>query len=163
MSLTCLTTYPRCAWTHTDAFLQQRFDGISTERSEVRVRHVKDGLSHTLFAAEKYLNPNDYETGANCTDNNALFQGNDWDIARWVPEVSRTTGQMSAASANARRPLQDTKGFENCTERFGSAHASVFQAVFCDGSVHSIGYDMDLFVLNAIGTRARGETKTNFQ
>ncbi len=162
-STDCVNTYPRCSWTHTEAWLAARFDGMSSERSEVKGRQIKDGMSHTFFAAEKYLNPNDYETGANCTDNNTLFEGNDWDTSRWVPERRGTTRVITASSANARRPLQDTKGFENCTERFGSAHAAVFQAVFCDGSVQSINYGIDLYVFNAIGTRAGGETTTNLE
>jgi prepilin-type processing-associated H-X9-DG protein len=36
---------------------------------------------------------------------------------------------------------------------FGSAHPGSIQAVFADGSVHSINYDIDLNVFNALGTR----------
>jgi hypothetical protein len=36
---------------------------------------------------------------------------------------------------------------------FGSAHTNGIQAVFADGSVHTIGYDVDLVVFNALGTR----------
>ena len=35
----------------------------------------------------------------------------------------------------------------------GSAHPSGFNAVVSDGSVRSINYDIDLCVLNALGTR----------
>jgi prepilin-type processing-associated H-X9-DG protein len=35
----------------------------------------------------------------------------------------------------------------------GSAHPGGFNAVFADGSVRSINYDVELYVLNALGTR----------
>lgn len=36
---------------------------------------------------------------------------------------------------------------------FGSAHPGGINTVFADGSVHSIPYDIDLNVFNALGTR----------
>ena len=45
---------------------------------------------------------------------------------------------------------------------FGSAHPGGFNCNFADGSVHSISYDIDLNVFNAIGTRngtSYGEVK----
>jgi prepilin-type processing-associated H-X9-DG protein len=36
---------------------------------------------------------------------------------------------------------------------FGSAHPGGINAVFADGSVHTITYDIDLNIFNAIGTR----------
>jgi prepilin-type processing-associated H-X9-DG protein len=35
----------------------------------------------------------------------------------------------------------------------GSAHAGGFNAVFADGSVHSINYGIDIIVYNSLGTR----------
>ncbi len=156
----CIETYPDCTWSNSSAKMDE-FDGISSERSEVKMSQIKDGTTHTLLIAEKYLNANDYETGKNCTDNNSLFQGNDWDATRWVPRATFNKSgvlSVSTAMANSRKPLQDLAGYENCTQRFGSAHASVFNAVFCDGSVRAISYDVDMLAFNAIGTRNGGET-----
>ena len=50
-------------------------------------------------------------------------------------------------------PMQDTPGFEDCTYRFGSAHAGIFNAVFCDGSVRPISYTIDLKVWAGMGIR----------
>ena len=41
---------------------------------------------------------------------------------------------------------------------FGSVHAGSINAVFADGSVHSINYDVDPYVFNSLGTR-NGESK----
>ena len=40
------------------------------------------------------------------------------------------------------QPLQDTLGVENRTA-FGSAHSGAFNMAMCDGSVHTISYDID--------------------
>ncbi len=40
--------------------------------------------------------------------------------------------------------------------RFGSAHSAVFNAVFADGHVESIDYDIDLVIFNALGHRSDG-------
>jgi len=128
---------PNCNWTHSDAFLKANFDGISGERSEISVQDVNDGASHTMLAAEKYLNPAYYYTGTDPADNNSAYQGNDWDVARWTSLV----------------PWQDTMGFDTSSSRFGSAHSAVFQAAFCDGSVRGIDYTVDSDVFAKFGNR----------
>jgi prepilin-type processing-associated H-X9-DG protein len=46
-----------------------------------------------------------------------------------------------------------SKGQDNQAYLFGAAHSSVFNAAFADGSVRSIGYDIDMYVFNSAGTR----------
>ena len=46
--------------------------------------------------------------------------------------------------------------------QFGSPHTSGMNAVFADGSTHTISYDIDLMIFNSLGTRngqALGETE----
>ena len=73
----------------------------------------------------------------------------------WDPDVMRCT---------CVRPLNDgqvepllTNDFGNgwppYTFNLGSAHAGAFNAVFADGSVRSLKYDIDVVLLNALGTR----------
>jgi prepilin-type N-terminal cleavage/methylation domain-containing protein/prepilin-type processing-associated H-X9-DG protein len=147
----CLERYPDCGFPNT----QGRFDGISTVISEVKLGQVSDGTSKTMFIGEKYLNPEYYLTGSSCVDNNAITQGNDWDVNRWFPEWDGT----QIRNGPVRRPRQDTPGFENCTERFGSSHSARFNAVFCDGSVQGIDYDIDLRVYVAMGSRDGGSNE----
>ena len=125
----CLEKYPNCQWNHSPEWLAQNFNGVSGERSEVQAAHIIDGLSNTYFAAEKYLNPNKYYTGDDGADNNAMYQGNDWDVNRW--------GNRSLP------PRRDTPGYDTCSSRFGSAHANGVHAVMCDGSVQTISYTID--------------------
>ncbi|HEX4414598.1 MAG TPA: DUF1559 domain-containing protein [Lacipirellulaceae bacterium] len=42
--------------------------------------------------------------------------------------------------------------------RFGSAHPTAYQMVFCDGFVHSITYDIDPAAHRALAHRSDGDT-----
>ena len=139
-TIDCLDTYPDCAWKYSDAYMERFFDGISSIRSEIQPRRVSDGLSKTVFAAEKYLNPLKYETGDDGSDDSSMFQGHDKDVNRVV--------------SSGLPPFQDTPGFDTGSHRFGSVHAGGFYAVYCDGSVRQISYDIDGAVYLAAGTRA---------
>jgi prepilin-type N-terminal cleavage/methylation domain-containing protein len=134
-------SYPGCcAWTHSDGWLKVNFNGISGERSEVRPEDIPDGASNTMLAGEKYLNPDYYQTGTEGADNNSVYQGNDWDVNRWTSYP----------------PFNDNPGVDSgvcCSARFGSAHVGVFFAVFCDGSVRSIAYEVDMTVYGQMGNR----------
>jgi len=145
----CLEKYPNCGFPPN---AKTDFNGISTVISEVKLGQVTDGTSKTMFVGEKYLNPEYYHNGAACVDNNAITQGNDWDVNRWFPNWSGAGVQFEAQ----RGPRQDTPGFENCTERFGSAHVAQFNAVFCDGSVRGIAYDTNIRVYITFGSRDGG-------
>jgi hypothetical protein len=134
--------------------MTSNFDGVSSERTEIQNAHVRDGATNTLLIAEKYLNPNYYFTGNSCVDNNTTFQGNDWDTNRWVVQLDASGN--ATGSIDRRLPMQDTPGFENCTDRFGSAHSSGFHAVMCDGSVHRFAYSIDPAVWGRLGHRSDG-------
>ena len=154
-SMDCLNTYPNCSWTHSNQWMKDHFDGVSSERSEIHSAHILDGESRTIFAGEKYLNPDKYETGNDGADNNTMFQGNDWDLNRWVTAVD-ANGEVPQGSANARRPMQDTPGVNTMSERFGSPHAGGFFVVMCDGSVQKLDYAIDLRVYSFLGNRKDG-------
>jgi prepilin-type N-terminal cleavage/methylation domain-containing protein len=110
--------------------------GITTVHSEIRAANVVDGLSMTLLLAEKYLNPDLYETGTDGADNGDAWQGKDWDSVRWTPAA----------------PLRDRRGAA-VLERFGGPHASGFTAVACDGAVRGIRFDIDPGVWRRLGNR----------
>ncbi len=118
--------------------------------------HIKDGLSNTIFAGEKYLNPNYYYTGNSCVDNNSAFQGNDWDLNRWVPPLD-ANGNLRTDASNY-QPRQDTPNDQDCTYRFGSAHPSGFNVVMCDGSTRMLSYAIDLRIFSFLGNRRDGQS-----
>jgi prepilin-type N-terminal cleavage/methylation domain-containing protein len=140
--LDCLQKYPNCDWGRSLEWLAENFNGISGERSEIHPAHVRDGTSNTYLVGEKYLNPNKYFTGDDGADNNAVFQGNDWDVNRW--------GNRNLA------PRRDTPGFDTMSSRFGSAHAAGFHMAMCDGSVHLINYAIDPIVHENLANRKSG-------
>ena len=140
--LSCLQTYPDCEWNHTEAWIDKRFDGITTERSAIRLVQVEDGLSKTVMIGEKYLNPEHYDTGTTRSDNNAMYQGNDWDICRWISRLST--------------PMPDKVGVSS-SRKMGSAHTAGFFAVMCDGSGRLVSFDIDPEVFQSLGDRSEGD------
>ena len=110
--------------------------GISHAGSEVRVAEVSDGLGHVYLAAEKYVQADEYYAPRWCGDLHGWNTGYGYDTYRWTVYA----------------PLQDTPGLRS-RERFGSAHASGFNAVLCDGSVHMIRYTIDKKIHRALGGR----------
>lgn len=113
--------------------------GLTHLISQVRPAHITDGLSSTYWVCEKNLRPEDYFS-RNTADNGSLYQGHDWDNIRWVLEA----------------PRRDQPGID-WYKSFGSAHASGFNAVMCDGSVHTINFTVDSQVHRRLGNRKDGE------
>lgn len=147
--LSCRETYPNCDWSpngdirYTKEALTSgpnAMDGVVIPRFPVKSSQITDGASKTLLCGEKYMEFTGYGDSSgqfdNCADNNAYFQGYDWDVVRWMNTC--TTAHVANYS-----PLSDSTLSNSCTGRFGSAHVSVFNAVLCDGSVQSYDYDID--------------------
>jgi prepilin-type N-terminal cleavage/methylation domain-containing protein/prepilin-type processing-associated H-X9-DG protein len=113
-----------------------RFTGVIYQRSAIRLPAISNGTSNTFLAGEKYLNPRHYTTGTDSGDNENMYVGFDNDL-------SRTTDTP---------PLHDTRGLTD-TYRFGSAHATGVNMLYCDGSVQHINYDIDPVVFKRAGNR----------
>jgi prepilin-type processing-associated H-X9-DG protein len=109
--------------------------------SEFAIGEIKDGTTNTYLAGERYLRPDDYETGLGSADDQGALMGFDRDVIRWVN--------------NAANPMQDRNGVDRFNN-FGSAHANGFNMVMCDGSVHSITYSIDLELHRRLGVRNDG-------
>jgi len=117
--------------------------GVMFACSRITSADVSDGTSNTYLLGEKYLNPDSYENGNDIGDNEAALVGDDHDVARWA----------------ASEPLQDTPGFLDNGERFGSAHASGFNMAFCDGSAQTVSYLIDLDTHRHLANRADPDGK----
>jgi prepilin-type N-terminal cleavage/methylation domain-containing protein len=117
-----------------------RMCGISFERSTVRVKHLKDGLSHTYLVGERYLNDDLYGTGRDQADNEHMYVGFDNDMYK--------TGHV--------QPLADGDLGTDDRDRWGSAHPGVFHVVFCDGSTHRIPFEIDLQTHTCLSHRSDG-------
>ena len=114
-----------------------RFNGLYFQAQQLTRKKITDGLSHTLLAGEKQMIREKYQTGDDAGDNQPLFQGYDVDTVRWAGLQRPPLMDLSEAEA-ATFPT----GFP-AHELFGSAHASAFNYARCDGSVHSLTYEVD--------------------
>jgi len=103
-------------------------NGISYLRSQVQPAQVLDGISYTYLIGERYVNPDGMFSGAPADDDQGWNQGWDWDTIRWANE--------------SWVPRRDRPGYNN-VYIFGSAHATGFNMVFCDGAVRTIRYNID--------------------
>ena len=122
-----------------------RGTGICYQRSEVQAAHVRDGTSNTYMVGEKYMNPDHYHDG---------MDGNDF-FPMYVGDVNCVLNMAH----EARLPcMQDRPGI--WTWAYGSPHSGGWNCVFCDGSVHTIPYNLDVKVHQALAHRADGEVVT---
>ncbi|QDV71901.1 DUF1559 family PulG-like putative transporter [Botrimarina mediterranea] len=112
--------------------------GVIFQQSETKSTEVTRGMSRTIAVGEKHV-PSDrelYQTFGG--DNESLYTGYDCDTIR-------TTGLV---------PIRDSeRNAMNDSWRFGSAHLGAFSTMYCDGSVRSISYDIDLAVFASSGMR----------
>ncbi|MBN2023569.1 MAG: DUF1559 domain-containing protein [Pirellulales bacterium] len=125
---------PLWPWPNTD-----HLTGVCFLRSAITIDDVSDGASQTYLVGEKYLNPDAYETGTDPGDREICYVGFNNDTFR------------TAYAA----PKQDQPGVQD-DRAFGSAHAGVFQMLFCDGSVHGMPFAIEASVHSALANRADG-------
>lgn len=120
--------------------------------SPTRMSKITDGTSKTMLIAEKYIRSDLYQTGSP-SDDTGFTDG-------WDPDIMRCTciGPLNDGEVNEEftSNFGDPPGTGGVWETFvlGSAHTGGMNAVFADGSVHTISYNIELPVLNALGTRA---------
>lgn len=111
-----------------------------------RLAEIQDGTSNSLLVAEsrkdiRYLGQ--YQSD----DNEGYTSGWDHDTIRWTD----------------RAPLPDSNTGAGWGElRFGAAHASIFQALFCDGSVRAVPYSVSLTTIGNLGNIRDGQVIPDF-
>jgi prepilin-type N-terminal cleavage/methylation domain-containing protein len=126
-----------------DAGLPDLQDGLVHRMSRVVAAKIRDGLSNTYLAGEKYVMPEGYDSPFDAGDAAPMLAGYSGSIIRW------------AATA----PAQDEPGVSRPTA-YGSAHADTFTVAFCDGSVQTIAFAIDPLVHKSLASRADGEVVT---
>jgi prepilin-type N-terminal cleavage/methylation domain-containing protein/prepilin-type processing-associated H-X9-DG protein len=114
--------------------------GIMTLGGETREAKVLDGTSKTYLLGEKFVLFNKYDDGSDGGDNEGWVAGYDNDNNRWsrLPPDSDFTA---------------TASYSDQTEMWGSAHTTVINMAFCDGSVRGIPFDVDPNLHRVLGNR----------
>jgi prepilin-type N-terminal cleavage/methylation domain-containing protein/prepilin-type processing-associated H-X9-DG protein len=134
-------------WVATGHSLPAVFTGICYTRSQLTSSQITDGLSNTFFGGEKFLCPINYTNGADLGDDEFATCGMDNDNVRTghqVPAMDYTTPAGATPDPNGLW--------------FGSAHPSGCNMVFCDGSVHSVDYGIDVTTMEHFANRSDGQT-----
>lgn len=110
--------------------------GVCYFHTAVTLSEIYDGTSLTYLLGEKSVAPGSLDLG----DDQGQFVGYDLDNTRWT-----RSGWLPVADG--------VQPNHNC---FGSAHPTGCQFVFCDGSVHLIGYGINAEVHRRLGNRKDG-------
>jgi prepilin-type N-terminal cleavage/methylation domain-containing protein/prepilin-type processing-associated H-X9-DG protein len=121
----------------------ERVGGPENSPKRVRYKDIKDGLSKTYLIAEKAMSSRHYTSGRDPGDNSSIYDCSRGNCVRFAKRV----------------PIHDQLEAENCwsCHNFGSAHPTSFNAVFCDGSVHSLTYDISFATHAALASRAAAD------
>lgn len=114
-------------------------DGVVARMSQVRAAMIRDGLSNTYLVGEKYVAADRYATASDAGDDRVMIAGYSSSTVRWAYDL----------------PAKDAAGVSQ-PNVFGSAHRAGWTAAFADGSVTSLGFDIDPAVHKALAGRADG-------
>jgi prepilin-type N-terminal cleavage/methylation domain-containing protein/prepilin-type processing-associated H-X9-DG protein len=118
------------------------------------VARILDGTSKTLLVSEKRLLTSRYDIG-DWHDDRGWSDG-------WDPDTLRSTA--FPVRQDVATPEEDGEVAAAARDHiwlyghfFGSAHPGGVNAVFGDGSAHTISYDIDPEIFNRLGNRADGD------
>jgi prepilin-type N-terminal cleavage/methylation domain-containing protein/prepilin-type processing-associated H-X9-DG protein len=131
---------------------------IGSNPAPIKIARITDGTSKTLLVGEKYLRPDLYQGLISYSDDQGWAEGWDLDAMRSTCFPPMADGDGLGYSFGPLNSASDLFGAVNDVVTFGSAHPGGLNCVFTDGSVHTISYDIDVIIFNALGTRAGGET-----
>ncbi len=114
---------------------------------------TEDGTSCTILIGEKCMNVGVIGT-AQTDDDGGFIEGWDWDSIRWgwfPPSPDWFNSNPISANDGSNIPLHAA---------FGSSHPGGFQAVFGDGSVRLIKFEVDFTLFGYICSRYDGQLVT---
>ncbi len=123
-----------------------QFTGIVYPRSEIHTNQISDGLSNTMFVGEKYIDPALYLNGMGAGDGQFATCG-------MFKDNARSGLNPPHLDFVGNDPADPVSGFD-----FGSAHTSGPNAVFCDGSVHTVSFQITATVMEQFCNRSDGAT-----
>ncbi|MEQ8846772.1 DUF1559 domain-containing protein [Botrimarina sp.] len=117
---------------------------------KVTVAKITDGTSKTMVITEKRLRPSQYESPRNIGwDDRGWSDG-------WDPDVVRCAACQLRPDSDTDEINDDGTTASTFAYRIGSAHPGGVNAGFADGSVRSVGYEVDIITLNNLAHRFDG-------
>ena len=117
--------------------------GVIAILGVIQPSHVRDGLSQTFLAGERYMNPDFYLGPAYCANDQGWSVGFDYDT---VAHTGSNTGDVYP-------PMSDTRGVGGCHMIYGSAHPGTLNMALCDGAVRAVAIDVDPQLFRNLGSR----------
>jgi type II secretory pathway pseudopilin PulG len=115
-----------------------------------KIAQVTDGLSKTMMVSEKRLKPSLYIDGDWCDDRG-------WTDG-WDPDTIRTPAFEMGIDRDPRDGNPNDP--DTLCRGVGSAHVAGVHAVYGDGAVRSVSYDIERRVLNLLVHRSDGQIST---
>jgi prepilin-type N-terminal cleavage/methylation domain-containing protein/prepilin-type processing-associated H-X9-DG protein len=128
-----------------------RGNGVVLALSETRLAEITDGTSQTILIGEKHVPRSDIET-SNDGNDQGWDLGFDIDTNRWTKFPPQPDTKYNAGSR-----LEIGDAHDDQWSVFGGSHSAGCQFVFCDGSVHTITYDVDVITFSRLGPVDDGE------
>jgi prepilin-type N-terminal cleavage/methylation domain-containing protein/prepilin-type processing-associated H-X9-DG protein len=156
----------RCPWLNSytrDSSGKLRGRPLRNVTGLVKMSDILDGTSKSLMIAEKYVRNDNYLGGENFnSDDRGWSDGWDGDQMRSTCFAPISDGDPIGWDAILGRMFGDkgpwpVGGLFNVIH-FGSPHTGGINAAFADGSVHSVSFNIDPVVFNALGSRDGEET-----
>ena len=111
-------------------------NGVIFQKSAIQLSKILDGTAYTYLVAERYINPDHYESGTGGNNNESMYAGHDNDTLFWTTNA----------------PLGDRQGYSDSWIA-GSAHPKVFLAALCDSTVRTLPFTMDVTTHKYLGSR----------
>ncbi len=128
--------------------------GIVRSNRPVRISKVLDGTTKTMMVAEKRLCLQTLGDGVGDDDHGYSIG---WDL----DTVART--DMPPASDPHLNCVNGMGGLRLWNGLFGSSHPAGFNAVFADGSVRHLTYNIDAQLFSTLGNTSDGNVVTGFE
>jgi hypothetical protein len=138
---------PLWSWPPCDA-PNQHCNGVSYQRSMVKLKDITDGTTLTYMVGEKFQLPASYAGSFASGSPTYDFGDNESIYSGYNRDQHRSSRYL---------PAQDRDGVASGHWWFGSAHSDGFGMAMCDSSVRRISFSIDPLVHRRLGIRNDGE------
>ncbi len=130
--------------------------GAIVQAYGVRQQDITDGTQYTLLVMEKRLNLNGMNRGVAPEDNVGYTAGWDFNTMRTSQPTASGGAPVIRDAVDATPDNVNAQGQPN-NIYFGASHHEGANAVFCDGAVHTITFQIDKVIFQRLCVRNDGQ------